>query len=341
VKHGTGGPADGARGGMYRPNGTYNGSKDPSTARTANPITIPARSEPPVQKPMQEAAVTTPAVEKAKGVDVPSTPTPAPAFAAPAPIEKPAEARKSSRSIAEGLRVLFDQHRGLPEQAAVLGNSEDNLPVLLDLNDPASGAVVVIGDEREQQIDLLRTAVTSIAMRATPRSAQILIISRDPQSWREWITAQGYQRFSIGIEGVEDMDVLSEWILRLGDWTEQRRTGERSGPPILLVLDTLSFMTRLPYDIRLNFEWMVKEGPAARIWPLAAISTELAGVLNGRRLLRSFPTRVLGFTEQSAFYTEFGSMSAAEAEQFGEPGIFAVNPGECWLRFRPVTEKQR
>lgn len=216
----------------------------------------------------------------------------------------------------------------------MLGVGDDGFPVLLDLNDPNPGALVVIGDERQAQLDMLRSAVASIVKRNNARSVQILVISCEPKVWQQWISANGYDRYFIGVEGVEDLDMLSEWTIRLGDWTEQRRLGERSGPPVILVLDTLSFLTRLEFDIRQNFEWMAKEGPAAQIWPLAAISTDLALSLNSRRLLRSFRTRVLGFSDDSSFYEKLNGMSEQEAREFGEPGVFAVQLGENWLRFR-------
>lgn len=248
----------------------------------------------------------------------------------------PAAGRPASRSadLLGALDTLFQAQPELPAQAAVLGVCDDGFPVLLDLNDPNPGALVVIGDERQQQLDLLRSAVASIVKRNSARSVQILVVSCEPKVWQQWISSNGFERYFIGVEGVEDLDALGEWIIRLGDWTEQRRLGERSGPPVMVVLDTLSFMTRLEYNLRLNFEWMVKEGPAAAIWPLAAISTDLALSLNSRRLLRSFHTRVLGFSDDASFYQKMNGMSEQAAREFGEPGVFAVQLGEHWMRFR-------
>jgi hypothetical protein len=193
---------------------------------------------------------------------------------------------------------------------------------------------VAIGDEREAQLDLLRSAVMSLAARNTPRSVQILILSCDPEQWRKWMSEHGFERFLVGIEGVDDLEALREWIIRLGDWIEQRRTGQRSGPPILLLLDTLSFLPRLSYDVRLNFEWMAKEGPAAQIWPLAAISSELANALAGRHLLRSFHTQILGYIDRPDFYVRHAGIAQSDAANFAEPGVFAVQVGEDWLRMR-------
>jgi hypothetical protein len=162
---------------------------------------------------------------------------------------------------------------------------------------------------------------------------QFLIISCEPRAWQDWMSRQGYERFCLSIEGVDDLESLSAWILRLGDWTEQRRLGQRNGPPILVVLDTLSFLARLPYDIRLNFDWLAKEGPAAQIWPIAAISSDLALMLQSRHMLRSFPTRILGFSQNSSLYIQMANMPPEEAASFSKAGQFAVRVGDNWLRF--------
>ncbi len=233
----------------------------------------------------------------------------------------------------KGLEQLLQQNPALPDQAAVLGVCSDGLPALLDLQDPAPGAMVVIGDERELQVDILRTAVASIAMRNSPRIAQFLVFSCEPEQWLNWAKAQGFDRHCLAIERAEP-ETVRDWIIRLADWTEQRRLGQSSGPSVLLVIDTLSFLTGLDYDIRLNFEWMAKEGPPAQIWPVAVISTDLAKTLSSRRLLRAFQTRVIGYANQPADYIPLAGLDAQSAETFGRRGEFAVRLGEGWLRFR-------
>jgi hypothetical protein len=72
-------------------------------------------------------------------------------------------------SKGQSLYQLIEQHPDLPLQSAILGQCEDGLPMLLDMSDPTPGAVIAIGDEREEQLELLRTAVSSLAMRSSPR----------------------------------------------------------------------------------------------------------------------------------------------------------------------------
>ncbi len=291
-------------------------------ARPALPVQIPFEAHTPYRNGRDQE----PAPKPADSTTEESRPqTPAPVEPAPLPPIQP----KATPSMASFLR----QHPELPAQTALLGICEDGLPVLLDLFDPAPGALIVIGDEREKQLELLRSAVASMVKRNSPRSVQFIVITCDSQAWQQWVAKHGFERHCLGIEDAEG-ELVREWVLRLADWTEQRRLGQRSGPPVLLVMDTLSFLPRMSYDVRLNFEWMVREGPQAQIWPLGAISTELARMLHSRRMLRAFQTRILGCAENPAVYTDLAGLPQASVGDFREPGQFAVQVGENWLRFR-------
>jgi hypothetical protein len=180
-------------------------------------------------------------------------------------------------------------------------------------------------------LELLRSVVASAAMRNSPRALQFVILSTQPEGWLKWISERGFDRHSLDVAPANEENAR-EWILRMADWTEDRRTGRRSGPPVLFILDTLSFLSRLELDARLNFDWLSKEGPIAAIWPIAAISTELAASLGSR--LAPFGTKVLGYTDDPSLYIRVANVDPTETAEFRKRGEFAVRVGENWLRFR-------
>lgn len=227
------------------------------------------------------------------------------------------------------LQDLFAKNPHLPPQSLVLGVCEDGLPIALDLADTASGALLVIGDNWHEQVKLLRLAVTSIARKNSPRSVQFLVISQQPESWESWIAEKGFQRHCLAVVSGQE---ASTRVLQAADWTEQRRLGQRGGPPILLVIDSLSFLPKLPYDIRLNFDWMVKEGPCAQIWTLAAISTDLA-VSIGSRFFRPFGIHIFGWTASPDGYARLAALDATQQSQLPNPGHFLAHAGGQWIQF--------
>jgi hypothetical protein len=238
--------------------------------------------------------------------------------------------------ITPSLRDLLLNSSSLPAQTAILGvANHDQLPVLLDLNDPAPGSLLVVGDERQQALDLLRVAVISVALRNTARGVQFIVFSHRPETWNQWVDEQGLQRYNLDVVSAES-NQARDWIYRLAEWAEQRDNGQYGGPPVVVLFDTLSFMTRLLPDARQRLENLICSGPDVRIWSIAAISTALAGSL-GRQLER-FDTRIWGYTEDPAVYTRLAGVPAGDARNFGAPGQFAVRVGPAgeqdWLKFR-------
>ena len=269
----------------------------------------------------------------------------------PDPVDQPTEARLDSvpepspsaqtfplYQETPSLRDVLLNSEGMPSQTAILGVCDDQLPVLLDLNDPAPGSVLVISDERQQELDLLRVAVISVALRNTARGVQFIVFSHMPESWNQWVDEQSLRRYCLGVIGAET-NQAREWIYRLSEWAEQRANYQIEGPPVLVLFDTLSFMTRLSTDPRKKLDAIIHEGPQVRIWSIAAVSTALASSLS--RQLDGFDTRLWGYSEDASIYTRLAGLSAAEARNFGVPGQFAVRVGppgdQNWLKFRLPT----
>lgn len=250
--------------------------------------------------------------------------------AAPAP--PPGHDSLSAARSALALHRFMERHPDLPRQSILLGACDDGWPLMLNLFDPSVGALLAISDERESQLDLLRNVIDSAATRNSPRKLQFLVISHQPQRWRSWVDERGFTRHCLGVVGAEEESV-PVWVLRLADWTDQRRLGKISGPPILLVMDSLSFLSRLTSDVRQNFEWMVREGPPALIWPLGTISTELASSL-GASTLSLFQSHVLGLSKDPQVYAQLVGLNEQEMASFDGPRQFAVRVGQRLIQFQ-------
>jgi hypothetical protein len=229
------------------------------------------------------------------------------------------------------LNALLQGLVGLPSQTALLGLCDDDLPVLLDLADPAPGALLVACDEREERMAALRTLVHTAAALNSPRNVQFLVLSSQPQEWQAWIDGLPAARHCLAIESLEDGS-CDRWLLKLSGWADQRRSGGINGPAVLLIVDDLAAATRLEYDARVNFDWLVKEGPAVKIWPMAAAEAEALPGLG--RWVRLFKSRILGRTIDAQVYRQAAQFSEEDLAMFDQPGQFAVRIQENWLKFR-------
>lgn len=273
-----------------------------------------------------------------------TTPAPRPPFAIPSPAELKLRIPRIFRSAAQPkeqaasvsipnatLEALVSGLVGLPQQTAILGVCDDDLPVLLDLSDPGPGALLVASDDREQRLGVLRTLMQTAAALNSPRNVQFLVLSEQPQEWQGWLENLDSARHCLSVEAFEDTS-CERWLLKLSTWADQRRTGSISGPAVLLIVDDLSAATRLAYDARVNFDWLVKEGPGVKIWPVAAVSTDTLSTL--QRWVRLFKSRILGPTLDPQDYRACAELSDEELSMFNDPNLFAVRIQENWLKFR-------
>jgi hypothetical protein len=222
-----------------------------------------------------------------------------------------------------------------PAQTAVVGVCEDGLPVLVDLSDPAPGSILVVSDDEVLRRRLLRTLLHSAALLNSPRNVQFILLTTRPQEWHQWMDGQEITRQCLGIEALpgsrdepEEMGSPDRWLLKAAGWADQRRSGGLNGPAVLLLVDDLEAAARLEYDARVNFDWLVKEGPAVRIWPVVCLRASAAKEMT--RWVRLFKTRLLGPAEDGGTLGQLSgnpdlSLDAAQ---------FAVRVQETWLKFR-------
>lgn len=220
-------------------------------------------------------------------------------------------------------------------QTALLGVCEDGLPLLFDLSDDVPGALLVASDDEILRHRLLRTLLQSASALNSPRNVQVILLSSRPAEWRRWLDGQDVNRHCLGIEalpGAEDepdgAGSPERWLVKLAGWADQRRSGAISGPAVLLIVDDLEAAAKMEYDARVNFDWLIKEGPAVRIWPVVALRTAASREMT--RWVRLFKTRLLGPAEDSAL---FGQL-ASDQEIHVDPTQFAVRIHNTWLKFR-------
>lgn len=228
------------------------------------------------------------------------------------------------------LDALMGRLAGLPARAALLGSCPDGLPVLLDLADPSPGALLVAADERAQRQALLRTLLYSAAALNSPRSVQLLVLSSQPLEWQPWLGDPRFARHSLGVEELGGPGG-ERWIARLSTWADRRRNAGADGPAVLLVVDDLPAVALMGYEARVNFDWLVKEGPAAKIWPVAAAASEALPGLS--RWVSLFKSRILGPTSDPSVYRQAAGPAIDDLPAVELPGQFAVRIHDAWLTF--------
>jgi len=264
----------------------------------------------------------------------PTAVPPAPARPVP-PAVSAAPAASATLTPPPTLNEVLERLRGLPPQTTILGVCDDRLPVLLDLADPAPGALLVASDQREHRQSLLRVLVETSAMLNSPRSVQFLVLSSHPAEWQERLQDMQLARHCLGIENIAEGNT-ERWLVKLAGWADQRRKGASGGPAVLLIVDDLAAMLDLEYDARVNFDWLIKDGPTFKIWPVVAMEAHQTPHLT--RWLRLFRSRVLGHAFDESVYRQLAPLNEQESKNFLAEDRFAVKVGDTWLKFRVPQE---
>ena len=285
-------------------------------------LKIPTPSAPaaPLEPPLEAAAAPEPPAEEIREEEAPAPERPLPQPAA-APAQKPASETT--------LRELIRAGSSLPAHTAVLGICADGLPVLFDLLDARPGPFLVTGDPGCGKTALLHTLLHTAAALTNPAELRFTVLAAKPQ---EYAALASGADTAAHCDGIFDSRQPAAWdqILRAAEVAEQRYAEGRAGTPLLLVLDDLRFIGEVDSTVRLNLEWLFQNGPAAHVWPLAALPTQAA--LQMGRWTRLFGTRLIGHmpAESARRLALFGDL---DAQQLRAGREFALHLEDGWLRF--------
>jgi hypothetical protein len=216
----------------------------------------------------------------------------------------------------------------LPMQTAALGRTTDDSPLLFDLNDPHPGALLVVADRFSGKTQLLKTIAHSLMRRNRPYEVSFQVVSAHPEQWKResalhadyfsTITAN-YQRAG------------ADAILSACDLVESRQHGRNRGSALLFFLDGIDTLPYMDFDVRLNFEWLIQEGPAVQVWPVVSADSEIA--VQNPRWVNLFRTRLAGFMHDKRTAKDLALINQLDFSAFERGRQFAVRIGRSWLQF--------
>lgn len=191
----------------------------------------------------------------------------------------------------------------LPGEALCLGVAADGLPVLLDLHDPAPGPILLVAGSGGGKTEFLRHLALAVEVAHTPGQVQYGVLTGRPEEWRSCVPLPT-------CAGVFDPCSAQGQALLYGlrTWCARERPG---GGSVLLLLDGLEQAALLPARARSWLSWVLRFGPARRVWPVATLGADAGD--GAHAWLGYFATRI------------FGSPPAE--------GMYALREGERWLRF--------
>lgn len=229
------------------------------------------------------------------------------------------------------LETILDRCGSLPPYSVILGMCEDGLPFVLDLANPAPGALIAVGDTGSGKTRLLKAILASAIYLNSGEQVAFNLILQDLDKYASLTQVDQCQQVVLTDEGSSER--LAELIEELAMVTEARRRSGPFEPAILLGIDDLARCVQMLDDQAFaRLYWLVKHGHRSRVWTVAAVSSENSEVIDPR-LLDAFRTHLVGFIEDPdlrSYLSGDGDMLPCSVEGRTQ---FCVPYGEEWFFF--------
>ncbi len=215
-------------------------------------------------------------------------------------------------------------------ESILLGQCKDGLPFLLDLSDPASGPVLISGDQACGKTHQLQVLVESAVRIHKPSQLQLSIFTHNPTDWGYLVNNKAYMEYLQDVHAWYD-GRAEEKIKALIDLAEKRRDDQVIGPKVMLILDDLNFVEDLSFEAQTNLRWLIAYGAQSGVWIIAAVKSRYAKSLT--YWLEPFRTRILGkisSTNQSWML----AVGREPQKRIMEPSMFRVWTGSNWMTYQ-------
>ena len=231
--------------------------------------------------------------------------------------------RPPSQLAPAPLNQSLDEFGTLPRDALFLGAAYDGLPILLNLNDPTPGPILIAGDRGSGKTAFLQTIAQAIPMTHTPKDVQFGVITNHPDEWKDF----GEIENCMGIFPTNHDDADS-FILSLADWAHNNRREKRFA---LLLIDDLERIMDMNEEVLQSLRWLLLRGPNRRVWTFATLNAgRTEKVLPW---LDAFRTRLFGMIKND-HNAEAILPTHDAALHLLEPGLeFILNENRQWVKF--------
>jgi energy-coupling factor transporter ATP-binding protein EcfA2 len=179
------------------------------------------------------------------------------------------------------------QPTGLPGGSLLLGMAEDGLPVLLDLDDPAPGPLLVAGDGGCGKTAFLQS-LARLSELQNPGDIQFGVLTPFPEEW----TALENLPQCLGVWPAYHPSAQL-FLSQLISWAEALPETRQA---VLLLFDGFDLMSGRDFQSRHDLRWLLMYGPERHIWPVVTVNP--ARLTHLQAWLGYFHTRVIGQVKQ-------------------------------------------
>jgi hypothetical protein len=220
------------------------------------------------------------------------------------------------------LRAVLKDLSPLPRGALFLGVAEDRLPVLLNLQDPVPGPVLVAGDSGSGKTRLLKTIAQGVDQTHDPDQVRYAVLADRPEEW-ESIGQSAHCEAILGFQ----QPLTTSYVSSLVNWAHSNKRDEQY---VLLLVDGLEGLDA-DSTLHQSLSWLLLRGPARRVWPMVTLKATRASAVN--EWLPAFRTRLCGHIAADRDVTHIAGSTETSFEGLKSGSQFAMREHKTWLPF--------
>ncbi len=226
------------------------------------------------------------------------------------------------------LKEILEEYLPLPRHAIFFGVAQDGLPVLLDLSNDTVGSLLLIGDTGSGKTHLLRTVARALVYAKDAAAFRFVVITPEVEEWKD-LCQTSHCDGIFAASASKASDVIYTLAARAHAAREQGFT--------LLLLDDLTLVQNLEYEIRIHLQWLLGRGSKRKIWTVATITPQHFFDLQMLPWTAQFHTHLFARVADSRYVQQLiQTLSLPPQAPLGalHPGNeYALVEGEHWLRF--------
>jgi hypothetical protein len=214
-------------------------------------------------------------------------------------IEPPVRNEYQATTIELGFDAVIEQISPLPAYSLLIGVCEDGTPLILDLQSPSSGPILLVSDNRFGNRQLLRSMLLSACRLNTGQDVNIHLVTPNVRAYPKLVRQPHF------IQAFDRRDMAS-WILveefvRLG---RERQMGMEAYPMQIFAIDEIDLLLQdFEKELLQQFQWLLEVGPEVNIWVAATLSANHVH-RRWQPLLKSFRTQIFGRIESPDISTQ-------------------------------------
>ncbi len=210
----------------------------------------------------------------------------------------------------------------LPNEALFLGVANDGWPVLLNLQDPVPGPILIGGDHGSGKTRLLHTIARGIDRQHPSADVKYVVIT---ERLDEWNSSNRFENCD-GILSPTNIETVN-YFSSVFEWAHNNK-GEKQ--MVVLMIDNLETLIQLEQTHQF-LRWLLLRGPARHVWPIVTLNPA-----QGRDLeswMDAFRTRLFGHMKNSHQNEFLTGYTTFEFENLIPASQFAMREGSDWLPF--------